>query len=1462
MPPPPHNEAPTPPESKSLPRHNPVWIAACLPFNHAVARSRFRRESSQATSKLVWRFALERLRGTPFPTDKPPMKKILLQLAAALLAALLLGTVWEPFRQSGNVWFALVPLLLLVRQVGIRRAWWLGCLTGFVSWATQLAWMLKLTDNGGPWPLVIPAWLGLSAVLALFVGGFAALAAGLRGALGTDWNTPRAQSARIALTLVLEPMLWAGMETLRANVFTGFAWNPLGLACSGMPSLLQPAAIGGAALVSALVVAVNGAVATLLERCWGAATHTLPRTRVARALLAAESLLPLAALLGVFYWGTGRVKAYDALPKTQAMVIAQRTEVPCVFSGEATKPLWTEAEAIVDVLACLPRRADLWLWPESATAGSAFPYDARAQRALRQLAMRAQTPLLMGGLYEETGKGWYNAALLFTERGLDTRQVYGKRHLVPFGEYIPFDKTFPWLQRFAPTGLSNVPGEKVTAVRLPSGLTVGPLICFEDTVASVARESVRAGARLLVNMSNDAWYTPSPEAAQHARQALLRCVETGVPMVRSTNGGDNTAIDAVGRAVPVTAFPSYLPLTERPFASYYLRWGEAIFGGPCATFALCLAAWLIFMRKKPQRREESLGPCADCPTEPTQAVSRSERVRWHGFAKRRGTASRDSERNERLAQDKPPCSLCLRKTSLVLLLSFLLSLTATSAKADDLIPTAGMALDDGNVTLAERTARTVLARLGISPEERAKAQEILIRAALAKRDWAEALRLIGDCPELPAERRLVFGLAINNGRHDYAKTLLDYSAARIAPDDAWGVAALRMALRADLELGKEVSAAERFAAVNEARGADARVRAENALAWANHFPNTQSRAALLRAARQADRGGPFLACALALPTAFATSDSGRADALAALDRLLSLEGLSSAVEARLALAASELATAPAEKVTYARRAVETAREEGIRREALAALGELLCASQETADEGLSLLTDAVRLNPSAPEAPALQLRIAERSAMLGKHERALKAYDRWLESYDVPDFRVRVRQGRARMLLKAGRPDEALAALTEAAELAGDASQRTALTLEAAEAAVVAKRYSRAVTLYRGLLQDAPSPDIRLRLARCCEAAGETDEARRQYAEVRDDPAAAEEDVFVAVMRLGFLLSREGRQQEAVAEYARFLGRMPPARRDALRLERGRAYHGLGELAKARDDFAAVSNSDDPTVAAEARFFLVLCLYGLGEDERARELAQAYVSTLPDSERIPDIVLWLAKSDFNRGDYAAAAAGFGDVARRWPKDARVPQALFLAARAAYQDQDYATAVERVGRLAQDFPQAPNLADARFLQCEALMELARHGEARDLLDMLIRAYPNAPWLGEAYGRKGDCLAITATDDPGRYALALEAYREALTRLGDNPDAALMYLYKIGRILERQDLRDDAAEQYMKLIYRVLNRPTPYSESGLAWMRKAIAQLRAIDVARGNRAGFETLLRRVRAAHIPNLNLPEN
>lgn len=1337
------------------------------------------------------------------------MKKLLLQILAALLCATLLVSLWEPVGQGGNVWFALVPLLLLTRRVPARRAAWLGWLAGFAAWVGQLWWMLRLADNGGPWPLVVPALLGLSAVLACFTAAFAGLSAALRRRFQAGpgpW--------RVALALVVEPALWAGLETLRGHLFTGFAWNPLGLACTAWLPLAQTAALGGAALVSAQAVAVNGAVATLCERIWGAVTHTAPTRFLPRLWLSLETVLPLAALLAAFVWGLGRIRAYDALPKGVAAVVVEGTDAPCRFTGERVPFLWERPETLgrAETLSFLPRPPDLWLWPESAVPGFAFPDASGAVAMLRRLSAEARVPLLAGGLHRAPGGGWYNAALLFTPTGL--AQVYGKRHLVPFGEYIPFDKTFPWLQRFAPTGVSNVPGEGVATLTLPSGLVVGPLICFEDTVARVARESVNAGARLLLNMSNDAWYAPSAQGAQHARQAIFRCIETGVPMARATNGGVDVAIDAVGRVRPIDSFPTYFPLTGAPFAGPYLAYGELVFGAPCATLVCCLLAFFLV--------------CG-------------------GNARRAGGEGAGA----------PPTSGRGRLPVLLALLALLLAAPPARAQSPDLIPAAGMALDDGNLNLAERTARDLLSTLGLTPGERARATEILIRADLARGDWAAALARIDGCPELSAERRLVFTLAALNGRRDFAAAQRAYDAARPPTDTVWGVAALRQALQADLELGRSLQAAARFSAVDAAKGADSRVRAENALAWSRRFPNAQSRAALLRAAAEAEKGDVWLDCALALPEAYAEADD-RAQASALLDRLLAAEGLSSTVEARLALAASRLAQAPEARVAYARRAAEVARREDLRREALATLGVLLCAQggDEAVAEGLEALSRAVRLNPSDPGAPALQLRIAETFAGLGRLDEALAAYDRWLESYDVPELRIRVRRGRGRALLAAGRPDEALASLTEAIELAGaEPALRRELQAEAVEAALAAKRYARAESLCRDLLKEAPGPAVYLRLARALEAVGDLEGAREAYAQARDDPAATEADAFVAALRLGALLAREGRLQEAIAAFSRFLPRtQDPARQAALRLERGRAYHALGQLERAREDFVAVSAAADPGQAAEARFFVVLCLYGLGEDERARALAQEYLAAYPDFPRVPDMILWLAKSDFNRGDYAAAAKGFEAFAERWPADPRVPTARFLAARAAYQGEDYARAVELVGALAKVAPQAAILPDARFLQAEALIELARHGEAAELLAALIRRTPEAAWLGDAYGRLGDCLLITATDDPERYAQALQNYREARLRLEQDPDAAAMYDYKIGRVYEKQGRLDAAAEQYARLLYGAIAAPARLSELGRDWLRKARARLAAIEIPRGNRAVYDNLLRRLRAADL--------
>lgn len=1319
--------------------------------------------------------------------------KTLVQCGVAILSGLFLASLWEPFNQPGNVWFALVPLLFLLRNTpSLKRSFGLGVLSGMVAWTGQLWWMLSLTEVGGPWPLVVPAWLALSLVMSLYMGLFALLTSYLRQRFSKAPGI-----ARVGLVVCLEPILWAGTEAMRATLFTGFSWNPLALATTSILPIAQVAAVGGTVALSALVVAVNGAITSIIERFWWSVRHQGPKTWSEKVFLSAESVIPFAVLLVAFLWGSVRVREYYATPtERDAVMIVEYTENPSVFEGffDAQGAMTKRVQEVAEIVSFF--KADLWVWPESSINDTVFPNYA-VQDKLAALSAKVGTPFLFGGLYWGDAGYWLNAAMMVSAGKFHYDQVYAKRHLVPFGEYVPFDKKFPWLQKFVPCGQSCAPGEKVKVVTTPSGLRVGPLICFEDTVASVARDSVNEGAQILVNMSNDSWYANSAEPEQHAQQAILRCIETGVPMVRSTNYGVNTAIDAVGRSRVIETIPTRLPVREKPFASLYLTWGEAVFGGPCAAFVLCLLCTIILRR------------------------------------------------------------MFTKKAAIIAAVLVIGCLPKVATAEALLLPMAEMAIDDDNVTLAERTAQTILNKIGLDVEERIKAEEILIRAALKRGEWDTVLKHVEGCPEMPANRRLAFMLAAYSGKGDFAQVLKLYDEAHISTEDVWGVTALRYGLLAAQEMGKKLLAAQRFAEVNAAKGATLLVKAENALAWDAYSPNEASRKALLEAAEKADRGGLFLTCALALPKSFATVDP--TPALNCLEQLLALEGLSTTIEAQLALAAVALQADYEKKVALARRAATVAREERIRQESLFTLGQLLCEMPTTFKEGVEALNQAVILNPSTTQAPFIQFEIATALHEAGEAQEALKAYNRYLESYAVPALAVPVRQGKGRLLSTIGRNDEALAVFLEAAELATETDLRVGLLSEAADAAFAAGRYSRAIELYRLLLREGARTGIPLKLARTLEAAGDKEGARRGYIEVREDVSSSEDDVFTAVMRLAGMLLAEDRRTEALAEYTRLTTEIQ--RVDLIQqvyLERGRIYYLMDDLQKARVDFDYVSQTSG-VAAEEARFFLVLTLYRLGEDVRARELANAYIEAYPDSPRFPDMILWIAKSDFNRGDYAASMTGFNAFAERWPTDSRVPNAMYLAARSAFQQQEYSTVVEQVRRLAQVHPQAEVIADARFLQAEALIELARHAEARDLLEALIRRYPNADWIAEAYGLRGDCLAYTAIDDPERYALALDSYREAFLRVEDDMDVSLMYQFRIGRVLERQQLRDDAAEQYTKMIYRVVNCPE-ISAEGKQWFQKALAQLRAIELSRGNLSAFETLLRRVRRAQIPGVELP--
>ena len=164
------------------------------------------------------------------------------KILAAATTAFLMWAAFPPMSEVVDIAFALAPMLALTwfSKPKAAAAWWFAC--GFAFWFATISWMPAICKNNGPWPLVLLGWAGLSALCAGYFALFGWLDARL-------WTKIRSCNKPILMRLlalvVFEPFLWAGIEWLRATLFSGFAWNFLGTAVASIPSFASPARLGG-----------------------------------------------------------------------------------------------------------------------------------------------------------------------------------------------------------------------------------------------------------------------------------------------------------------------------------------------------------------------------------------------------------------------------------------------------------------------------------------------------------------------------------------------------------------------------------------------------------------------------------------------------------------------------------------------------------------------------------------------------------------------------------------------------------------------------------------------------------------------------------------------------------------------------------------------------------------------------------------------------------------------------------------------------------------------------------------------------------------------------------------------------------------------------------------------------------------------------------------------------------------
>ncbi|MDR7474364.1 MAG: apolipoprotein N-acyltransferase [Armatimonadota bacterium] len=407
-----------------------------------------------------------------------------IRLMGAVVSGLLLWAAFPPLDRGALVWVALVPLLWSLRGTTPREAFRLGYTSGAVWFALTLFW---ITLFG-----IVP-WALLAAFLALYTGGFAAL---LR------WMSPRS-SLR---DLLLVPLLWTAVETVRSTGPLAFPWALLGVSQHRLLPLLQLAALGGVSLVS-FAVALGNAAATLVL------------VRPGRMAVAGAAVAVALALGGGVVYGTVRLRQ----PLVDVLRVAVlQPNIPPLRKGDAATQKTQMAVMAHLVREARARGAELIVFPETAVPLNLFGPTG----VLPKVAAWAPDRVVVATSFEAASDGVRNSAVVMQDGVV--QGSYAKRRLVPFGE----------------AGVT--PGERGDPIPTRAGY-LSIAICYESAFAEIARRGTRPGAGPLVVVTNDGWFGTSAGPAQHAAYAALRAVETGRPVARAANTGISMIVDPLGR---------------------------------------------------------------------------------------------------------------------------------------------------------------------------------------------------------------------------------------------------------------------------------------------------------------------------------------------------------------------------------------------------------------------------------------------------------------------------------------------------------------------------------------------------------------------------------------------------------------------------------------------------------------------------------------------------------------------------------------------------------------------------------------------------------------------------------------------------------------------------------------------------------------------------------------------------
>lgn len=491
------------------------------------------------------------------------------------LTGLIHPLCFPDFDYGALAWIVLVPLHLALLNLPVHRAFHYGWLTGTIAFSGTMTWVITAMNQYGQVPLVISTFLMilLSAYLGLFFGAYA-------------WGYVQINIGQPNLLWLAAPALWVTLEYVRTFAFSGLPWSLLGYSQYQRLTLIQFTDITGVYGMSFLLVLGNVAITRLLV--W---LISKPRQPVATQTWL-PALVFSGCLASALVYGSQQIHDQHALDSS-----GQTLTVGVIQANIEQGKKWDERyrdetmARYTRLSVQAGKESDLLIWPEAATP-FVFEQEPLYQGKVQEIVKAIDSPLLFGSptiRFQPDGTPYLlNSAFLLNRNGKITGR-YDKRHLVPFGEYIPLKSVLFFLDKLVvgigdfqegqgPMTLTTTGKNSQTTYRF------GVPICFEVIFPDLVRRMANEGAHFLVTITNDAWFGESAAPFQHFGMVVFRAVENHLAVARAANTGISGFIAPDGTILEATsifseqALKARIPLRHEP--TFYTRHGD-IFSWVC-----------------------------------------------------------------------------------------------------------------------------------------------------------------------------------------------------------------------------------------------------------------------------------------------------------------------------------------------------------------------------------------------------------------------------------------------------------------------------------------------------------------------------------------------------------------------------------------------------------------------------------------------------------------------------------------------------------------------------------------------------------------------------------------------------------------------------------------------------------------------------------------------------------------